>query len=255
MLNIDTTTDGHVHTSKCHHASGSMEEYVESAIKAGLKKIIFLEHFETGIDYFESTWLSKADFLQYFEEGALLKKQYASQIIVGLGVEVGFNPDRIDEINSFLSKFSWDRIGISYHFLAYQGKHINMLSRKQVNLDQFSQIGIDHAISCYLDDLLLALKHVKADVLCHLDAALRHHQDVRFNSENELKICKILEEIAARGIALEVNTSGYAHRNSPYPALWIIKKAKDLQIKLVPGSDAHHPKDVGRCFNRLEFLN
>ena len=45
---IDLRTDGHVHTSLCNHASGTMEEYVKAAIGKGLEAIVFLEHLETG---------------------------------------------------------------------------------------------------------------------------------------------------------------------------------------------------------------
>ena len=39
-----------------------MEEYVQAAIKLGLRRITFLEHLEAGIDYFETTWLSDENF-------------------------------------------------------------------------------------------------------------------------------------------------------------------------------------------------
>ncbi len=36
--------DYHIHTKLCKHASGEMEEYVESAIQKGLKEIAFTDH-------------------------------------------------------------------------------------------------------------------------------------------------------------------------------------------------------------------
>ena len=86
---IDVKTDGHVHTRLCHHASGEMEEYVQAAIARGLEKIIFLEHLEMGIRYFESTWLSEEDFAYYFKEGERLREKYRGAVEIGLGVEVG----------------------------------------------------------------------------------------------------------------------------------------------------------------------
>jgi HisJ family histidinol phosphate phosphatase len=55
---LDISEDGHVHTNLCHHALGAMEDYVQAAIDRGLRKIIFLEHLEAGIEYFESTLLT-----------------------------------------------------------------------------------------------------------------------------------------------------------------------------------------------------
>ena len=77
---IDITVDGHVHTSLCHHARGEMEDYVLAAISRGLKKIVFLEHLEIGINYFESTWLSDADFDYYHSEGKRLQGKYQGTI-------------------------------------------------------------------------------------------------------------------------------------------------------------------------------
>ncbi|MCK5340228.1 MAG: histidinol-phosphatase HisJ family protein, partial [Desulfobulbaceae bacterium] len=120
-------TDGHVHTRLCHHASGEMEDYVLAAIALKLERIIFLEHLEMGINYFESTWLTQDDFSYYFKEGRRLQEKYSGTLEIGLGVEVGFNPDRIRQLQSFLDRYHWDRVGISYHFLDVHGEHLNLL--------------------------------------------------------------------------------------------------------------------------------
>ncbi len=86
--------DIHIHTRFCGHATGEMEEYVQAAIQKKLKKIIFLEHMEEGIRYFQGkTWLSEDDFDAYFAEGQRLRSTYAAEIEIGLGVECGYNPD------------------------------------------------------------------------------------------------------------------------------------------------------------------
>ena len=80
MQHIDLTTDGHVHCRLCHHAVGEMEDYVQAACDKGLKRLIFLEHFETGIHYFETTWLTPADFEVYFATGRALQEKYRGRI-------------------------------------------------------------------------------------------------------------------------------------------------------------------------------
>ena len=81
---IDPLSDGHIHTSFCNHAVGTMEEYALSAIDKGLQEIIFLEHMEEGIRFFKATWLSEKDFDCYFDEGHRLQQKYANQISIGL---------------------------------------------------------------------------------------------------------------------------------------------------------------------------
>ncbi len=251
MTNLDLKTDGHVHSRLCHHAVGEMEEYVLAACDKGLNRLIFLEHFEIGIRYFEKSWLTPADFEVYFATGRRLQRKYAGRIEIGLGVEVGYNPEGIEETIDFLRQYEWDRIGLSYHFMAHAGNHLNMLSRKAENILGFSSLGVNAILSDYLQGLRVALGQLPGTVLCHLDAALRHHPEINFDAGHRRQMVDILHELANRDIALEVNTSGFDHRGQPYPPPWLIRQAAEMGVKLVAGSDAHRPQDVGRYFDRL----
>ncbi|KPJ98405.1 MAG: hypothetical protein AMJ60_08345 [Desulfobacterales bacterium SG8_35] len=251
---IDTTVDGHVHTSLCHHARGEMEEYVLSAIKQGLRKLVFLEHLEVGINYFESTWLTADDFDFYHREGKRLQEKYQGRITIGLGVEVGYNPRFLPEIQQRLALHTWDRVGISYHFLESVSGHLNMVSRKQINIDRLAQYGLNEVVRRYYKDLREAVERLPGQVLCHIDAVLRHHPQVTFTPEHSALIDALLDAVARKKMAIEVNTSGYRTKNEPYPSPPILKKAVERNIPLVAGSDAHCPEDVGRYFDRLPGL-
>jgi histidinol-phosphatase (PHP family) len=251
-MNLDLKTDGHVHCRLCHHAVGEMEEYVLAACAQGLKRLIFLEHFEAGINYFETTWLTPADFKLYFATGRLLQGRYYGQIEIGLGVEVGYNPERVAETNAFLRQYAWDRIGLSYHFLGHGGRHLNLLSRKQENMAEFTAIGVSGIVTAYLAGLLQAVTVLPATVLCHLDAVLRHHPGIAFSPDHRRQMAAILAAMADRGMALEINTSGFDHpRQAPYPPAWLIHQAMAQGVELVLGSDAHRPQEVGRHFERV----
>ncbi|HIJ78758.1 MAG: histidinol-phosphatase [Desulfobulbaceae bacterium] len=248
---IDFKSDGHVHTRLCHHARGEMEEYVLAAIARGLDELIFLEHLEKGVNYIESTWLSEDDFAYYHREGRRLKEKYQAKIKVGVGIEVGYNPRRQEEILDFLNRYPWDRIGISYHFYEIGGKHYNFVSRKEYNTLAFGAVGVDKVISHYLAGLLDAVNLLPGTVLCHLDAVLRYHPEVCFGREHELIINEIFRAMLSKGMALEINTSGIALRGQPFPAANFIRVAMAMGIPLVAGSDAHRPDDVGRYFSRI----
>lgn len=253
-ISIDITTDNHVHTRLCNHARGEMEEYILSAVNKSLRKIVFLEHLETGIDYFESTWLSDADFEYYHSEGRRLQAKYKDTIAIGLGVEVGYNPDYPDQIQNTLSRFNWDTIGISYHFFKTREGHFNMVSGKQVNIDRLARYGIEEVIERYYRTLLEAVEKIPGNVLCHIDAVLRHHPEAGTIAAQSAVLDELLEALSYRDISLEINTSGYKMRDEPYPSPAIIRKALKRDISLVAGSDAHCPEDVGRYFDRLPGL-
>ena len=252
---IKTSVDHHVHTLYCRHAVGTMEEYVLAGIECGLEGLVFLEHLEAGINYFERTWLTEEDFAEYHREGQRLRDKYGDQLNIGLGVEVGYNPERVDELRKFLGRYSWDRVGISYHFLEAGGRHYNLVSRKHENLMAFSRVGIDRVLDRYFAGLLAAIRELPGTALCHLDAVLRHHPELVFNTDHFEQMDGILLALAERKMALEVNTSGFSLRDEPYPSLEIIDRALELGIRLEAGSDAHRPVDVGRHFARLSALS
>ncbi|MDD5758235.1 MAG: histidinol-phosphatase [Desulfobulbaceae bacterium] len=251
MTPLDLKTDGHVHSCLCHHAVGEMEDYVLAACDKGLERLIFLEHFEIGIRYFETTWLTAADFEVYFTTGRALQRKYRDRVDIGLGVEVGYNPEKVAETIAFLRQYDWDRIGLSYHFLRHEDEHLNLLSRKTENMAKCSSLGVKEILRAYFEGLRQALGQLPATVLCHLDAALRHHPEIMFDNDHKQLMEAILVELAAKDIALEINTSGFDHRQQPYPPPWLIRQAQELGVKLVAGSDAHRPQDVGRYFDRL----
>ena len=107
-------------------------------------------------------------------------------------------------------------------------------------------------ISDYFATLLEAVEVLPGTVLCHLDAVLRHHPEVHFTGAHRRQITEIFQVMLGNGMALEVNTSGFAHRGEQYPARNILEEAVALGVPLVAGSDAHRPGDVGRFFERLK---
>ncbi len=248
---INPKSDGHVHTRLCHHATGEMEEYVVAAIDKGLEELIFLEHLECGIRYREDTWLSQEDFAYYHCEGQRLRQVYGDRLRIGIGVEVGYNPRQVSAILDFLQQYTWDRVGLSFHYYEIKGRHYNVVSRRKANLEPLGKQGVERVISDYFATLLEAIDALPGTVLCHLDAVLRHHPEVHFTAAHRLQITEIFQAMRGKGMALEVNTSGFSHRGEQYPVRALIDEAVALGVPLVAGSDAHRPGEVGRFFERL----
>jgi histidinol-phosphatase (PHP family) len=255
---IDIFRDGHVHTHLCRHASGTMEDYARAAIAKELRGIVFLEHMESGIDYFDTTWLSEKDFDVFFKEGERLQKKYRDRLEIGLGVEVGYNPAQKDELVERLSKREWDRIGVSFHYFKHPDlpHHLNLVSRKKWNIDAMGRAGGNALLHQYFDTLIEGVRHLPGTVLCHLDAGLRYLPGLHLSKNHIKKIAALLDAVKDKGMAVEINTSGIPIRGEPFPAASFVEMAIRRGIRLVAGSDAHRPEDVGRYFNKLpDFLN
>jgi len=248
---VDITGDHHIHTLYCNHAKGGMEDYVLAAIRKGLASMTFLEHLECNISYDHRTWLTPELFTQYFREGRRLQELYKEKIQIQIGVEVGYNPDALQEIQDLLSRFPFEHIGLSFHFLKIGRNHINIVSRRQKNILAIRQAGPEQILNHYFDGLINACSIISCDKICHLDAALRHLSDICLTSYHHLQINKLLHIMRQQKIALEINTSGFDIRSAPYPSSTIINNALSLGIPLIAGSDAHNPDQVARGFDLL----
>jgi len=238
----------------CNHAVGEMEDYVKAALKKGLQQITFLEHLEVGIIHPERIWLTDDDFDYYFSEGKRLKKKYNNLIKIVLGIEAGFNPFEISTLNHLLQSYPCEHVGLSYHFLFNGSRHLNMLSSRQKNLIGLMEMGVDKVITSYFTGLLQGIKYLNVQVLCHLDGVLRYVPEITFSENHWKQIELILDAAVDKGIALEINTSGYGIRQEPYPEKKILELARQRNLNFIAGSDAHHPNQVGRFFSDIPSL-
>lgn len=233
-----------------------MEEYVLSAMKLGLAELFFLEHMELGIQTHRKTWLTEQDFDYYWSEGRRLQKLYGDRIRIGLGVELGYNSYKVEELINLVSLRPWDRIGISCHFLQLQEgePHLNLLSRHKENIERAIRFGAETILTRYFKELTDAVNLLPGHILCHLDAPLRYVDNLTLTQAHYTQIEHLLAAVKKKNMALEINTSGYAIRGEPFPTKKILAMAIDQDISLVASSDAHHPDDVGRYFSRLPEL-
>lgn len=78
--NVDFKTNYHTHTFRCHHASGSDEEYVLEAIANGYKVLGFSDHacWEYSSKYVSRIRMRVQEFEEYKRSVLYLKKNIKS---------------------------------------------------------------------------------------------------------------------------------------------------------------------------------
>jgi histidinol-phosphatase (PHP family) len=245
--------DLHLHTPLCNHAAGGMEEYVSAGIEAGLVEVGFLEHLELGVTAERRTWMALEDFPIYWAEGRRLRQLYRGRIEVGVGLEVGINPDQVEQLLEIVHGRPWDHIGLSCHMIPHRGRVINIASRSCVQaLEDADHREITLTYYRLLRDHLPAFR---PDFVCHLDLPRKFMTDWADDPEVAAAALEVLDRMAAVGSALEINTSGYRWLGAPYPAAGIVRAARSRGVPLVLNSDSHHPDRVGADFDRaLDYV-
>lgn len=237
--------DYHIHTQYCNHARASIEDYVKESIKKGFLEILFLDHLTLCEQDFKNSMTPKEVPL-YFYSIKNAAKRYKDKITVKCGLEVDFHPDFFSQTKKICEKFDFDMIGASVHFT----KGFNIVSRR--SLKDYKDIPHEEIFDAYLTNLEKMLEFNFFDTLCHIDVISKFDKQINMKNRSILKrIQKIIDKIAQKNLCVEVNTSGFNHPvKRQYPDIEILKLCHKKEICIVPSSDAHSPKEIGRDFDK-----
>ena len=82
-------TNYHTHTTRCHHALGSDEDYVLSAIKGGYEELGFSDHtpWKYRSSFVSPIRMTTNELPEYVESIHSLADKYEDQIKIRLGLE------------------------------------------------------------------------------------------------------------------------------------------------------------------------
>ncbi|GAB4551034.1 MAG: histidinol-phosphatase HisJ [Anaerolineae bacterium] len=244
------SVDYHTHHNRCGHAQGHIEDYIRSGLNKGLLEIGISDHapifWKDGDDPMPTIAMAKSELDGYVDEVLRLKAKYAGQIEVRLGLEVDYVEGMEDEYRAILSKYPWDYLIGSVHFV----KDRNVYDVRRWD-------GVADVMPIFVEYYRLVVKSARAglfDILAHTTAVTAYAPKPIPSAIEPLQDAA-LEAIAASGICVEINTSGYRKMTTdPFPTVRMIKKAHHLGIPLTFSSDAHRPEDVTYAADRIEGL-
>jgi histidinol-phosphatase (PHP family) len=252
--------DWHTHNALCHHATGSLEDYVKSALDKDLHTIGFNDHFPyefyTGIenvphdDY--AMTLDEVDY--YITTAKDLREKYKEKIDIKIGFEIEFIKDQVDQLNSHLNKVKQelDFIFGSVHVI-YSEKGLWPLDDSRF-VDMFETIGVDSVYSTFYHHIrdMIQSKEFEFDIVSHFDLPKKFNKKPNDKDQFWEDVSKTLELIKKYDLVMEINTSGFRKDvKEQYPSTEIIKKMKELDIQILLGSDAHDPQEVGWEFKKM----
>ena len=227
----------HTHTSRCGHASGTDEEYVQAAIKAGYKVLGFSDHAPYRHLPDPVNRMAWEELDGYISSITYLKEKYKDQIEIHLGLETEYAQDYLEERWELKNK-------VEYIIL---GQHFIDVPR---HYPSFFRTNTDDEIRLY------------AKTLCAgMDSGLFTyvaHPDVFLNRQSEFTdVCReaahmIGKKAQENDLPLEINIRGVSKGKKefkeglryyyPHKDFWKILSQYD--IKAVIGIDAHSPKNL-----------
>lgn len=243
------TADFHMHSSYSGDSNTPMEEMIRQAIRAGMKQICFTEH--QDFDYPPSPDMP-ADFFMvntdsYLYDLLRYKKQYADQITVLFGIELGLQPHLMKEHARYIKSYDFDFVIGSSHVCNRQDPYYP---------DFYEGRTEEEAYREYFSSILENIRKFKNfDVYGHLDYIVRYgpNKDKEYTYEKYKDIFDaILALLLENEKGLEINTGGFKNGlKEANPCTAILKRYRQLGGEIITvGSDAHVPGYIGYEFDK-----
>lgn len=253
--------DWHTHNESCHHAKGTIEDYIRSAIKFKLRTIGLSDHFPyeflediERIPY-EEYAIRLPEIEEYLKSSEVLKEKYRENIIVRIGFEIDYFKNQESALSTHLNpiKKKLDFILGSIHILNFfNGKGAWGFDDSRFRGD-YDFYGADKVYLFYYKSLqnMINSRGFDFDIIAHFDLPKKFN-DIPINKEAvHDEMMKTLEEIKKHKLTMEINTGGLRKDcKEQYPSIQIIKEMYALDIPILLGSDAHNPEVVAWQFDK-----
>ena len=228
----------HSHTTRCGHAGGLDEHYVQSAILAGFKHMGFSDHAYI-LNYEEKgTRMNQSLFPDYLESVHHLQEKYKDQIDIKIGLEAEYIPMMIDEYKRLLTSDTLDYLIV--------GQHMHLISPTDVT--SYFRLGDEKGLILYIDDLIKAIDSQVFTYIAHPDLFAYFYQ--RSDDTLAYHIRRLLDKVKEKDMIIELNISKLANNirlgrdmfyNAAFPNFMFWDLAGEYGVKVALGLDAHDP--------------
>jgi histidinol-phosphatase (PHP family) len=234
--------DFHSHTFLCGHATGTPDEYIQSAIKKGIRIYGFSDHAPLPERLRENVTMSPDQTEEYIAMIDAKKREYRDRISIRIGFEVDFPLwDSFDK--KYLTDPRLDYLIGSCHLLGEWPVDHSAVK------DEYITRGIDNVWEAYFDNLLACASSGLFNIIGHFDLAKKF--GYRPSKDFSAKIREIARAAHRTNTAVELNTSGLRKlAKEIYPSESIVKILFEENTAVTLGSDSHTPDDVGADFDK-----
>lgn len=236
--------ESHSHTTLCHHAFGTTDEYADAALTRNFKGLTFTCHCPLPNGFSANVRMAPEEFDEYVKRVYATRDQFVGRLDVRLGLESDYYPG----VEPWLEKLH-ARVPLS-HVLGSIHYQVTDYRRLFYTGDIFSYQQL------YYDHLALSAESGLFDTLSHPDL-IKNESPADWDFEKMRPfIERSLDRIAATGVAMELNTSGMQKalpEMNPSPSQLALMHERGIPV--VIGADAHVPERVGDgYFSALKIL-
>lgn len=233
--------DYHIHTELCQHAEGKIAAFRARAVELGLPEICFTDHVPNPDGYDPVNRMRLDQFPLYRTMVADLAS--ACQPVVLFGVEADYYDGCERFLQDWLPRQDFDLVLGSVHYLDNWG--FDNPDERHV----WDSVDVTNTWATYFNLIGKLADSRLADVVGHLDLPKKFgHRP----SDRDLREMAqpTLDRVAKAGMAIEINSSGLRRPvHEIYPSALLLSLAKERDIPICFGSDAHRPEEVGWQFD------
>jgi histidinol-phosphatase (PHP family) len=227
----------HTHTIRCNHATGEDREYVEAAIRAGMKVLGFSEHcpWVYDDDYVSRFRMLPQDLDDYFDSILTLRREYSDEITIYIGLEGEYLPELMEAQTALLKDYPIDYMILGQHYI-----------KREPSLGMLAPIDDETILRKYVDLIIEGLETGKYQYVAHPDF-INYVGPDQIYSYHMQRLCDCLKK---KNIPVEINMRGFMD-NKNYPSERFLSIANKTGNSVIIGVDAHSPE----CLEDINMQN
>ncbi len=237
-------TDCHIHTSRCGHAEGSLEEYVAAGVAGGVTGMVVTEHLALPdeLDPHRTLSMPACQLDEYLVEIDLMRQRYP-QIDLITGLEADYLPALVQETEASLAaarkRPDGPRLVLgSVHFIG------EWVFDDPGRIHEWQQHSVEAAWTDYFSLWCDAARSGMFDVMAHPDLVKKFGYRPSFDPA-EL-YAEAAQAAVDGGVLIEVSTAGLRKPvGELYPGHDLLTAFRVAGVQATVGSDAHRPDEVG----------
>ena len=236
--------DLHNHTTRCNHATGTIDEYIKRAIELKIDIYGFSEHapIKGG---FDSRYRLSLDELDEYERDILeASRRYKDKIDIRLGYEVDFINGLLEER---VLRARVDYLIGSIHFLDRWGFD------NPEFIGKWENSNIDKIWEDYFNAVKAMAESGYFNIVGHLDLI----KVFKFLPKRDIRVIAkdALRAIKRANMVIELNSAGLRKPiKEAYPSKELLEVAYELNIPITFSSDAHAIEQVGFGYESVRDL-